>query len=111
MKAICKIQGRSDFLLDLLVKIRQDDLAIQHGAPDELLLHSGGPQSDLAERSLLMGPAIRRYIVRQQPLQRTPVFGSPLRGEIDVQSNPIPIPNKIIPMNKKRLIHMKMGVA
>ena len=91
MKAICVVEGRSDFLLDLLVKTRQEKQVNQYGAPDELLLHSGGPQSDLAQRSLLMGPAIRRYIVRQQPHQKTPVIGSPLRGEIIVQSNPTPM--------------------
>ena len=73
MKAICEIEDRSDFLLDLLVKIRQEEQVSKYGAPDELLLHSGGPQSDLAQRSLLMGPAIRRYIVRQHPQQKVGV--------------------------------------
>jgi anthranilate synthase/aminodeoxychorismate synthase-like glutamine amidotransferase len=89
MKAICEVEDRVDFLLDLLVQTRQAELWGQYGAPDELLLHSGGPQSDLAQRSLLMGPPIRRYIVRQESLPAPPIIGSALKGEIDVQANPL----------------------
>ena len=91
METICEIGGREDFLLDLQVQIRQEKFSIRYGAPDELLLHSGGPQSDLAQQGLLMGPAIRRYIVRQQPIEATVVTGSPLQGEINIRANPHPL--------------------
>ncbi|MDE0708126.1 MAG: chorismate-binding protein [Candidatus Poseidoniales archaeon] len=92
MQAICEVEGRDDFALDLLVKLRQEGIiGGRHGAPDELLLHSGGPQSDLAQRSLLMGPANRRYIVRQQPVESEPTIGSPLQGEINLQASPAPM--------------------
>ena len=91
MKAICEVKGRGDFTLDLLVKLRQEGLGSRYGAPDELLLHSGGPQSDLAQRSLLMGPANCRYIVRQQAVDSNPCIGSALRGEIDIHANPNPM--------------------
>jgi anthranilate synthase/aminodeoxychorismate synthase-like glutamine amidotransferase len=38
-----------------------------------------------------MGPTTRRYIVRQQPIELESTLGSPLCGEIDLQSNPAPI--------------------
>ena len=75
MKAICEIDVREDILLDLQVELRQEEFGHRYGAPDELLLQSGGPQSDLAQRSLLMGPAIRRYLVRQQPIEFLPEMG------------------------------------
>ena len=92
MKALNQVENREDFILDLLTALREDGACGgSYGAPDELLLHSGGPQSDLSKRSLLMGPATRRYIVRQQPLDSHPAIGSPLCGEIDLQTNPAPI--------------------
>jgi len=92
MQAICEVEGRDDFTLDLLVKLRQEGIVgSRYGAPDELLLHSGGPQSDLAQRSLLMGPANRRYIVRQQSVEPELVIGSPLEGEINLQASPAPM--------------------
>ena len=91
MKTICEIEGREDVLLDFQVKLRQEECGHKYGAPDELLLQSGGPQSDLAQRSLLMGPAIRRYLVRQQPADSPPKMGSPLRGEINIQAGPAPL--------------------
>ena len=91
MKAICEVEFREDILLDIQVKLRQEVFSHRYGAPDELLLQSGGPQSDLAQRSLLMGPAVRRYLVRQQPIETLPEMGSPLRGEINIQSAPAPL--------------------
>ncbi|MDG1525234.1 MAG: chorismate-binding protein [Candidatus Thalassarchaeaceae archaeon] len=91
MKSISVVTDRNDFTLDLLVKLRQEKLSSKYGAPDELLLHSGGPQSDLAQRSLLMGPANCRYIVRQQPVESEQRVGSALRGEIDIQAHPTPL--------------------
>ena len=92
MKALSQVENRDDFTLDLLSWLRKEGVfGGRHGAPDELLLHSGGPQSDLSKRSLLMGPATCRYIVRQPPLESHSVMGSPLCGEIDIQSNPSPM--------------------
>ena len=92
MKVLSQVENREGFTLDLLESLRKDGVfGSSHGAPDELLLHSGGPQSDLSKRSLLMGPATRRYIVRQQPLESHSATGSPLSGEIDLQPNPAPI--------------------
>jgi len=62
-----------------------------HGAPDELLLHSGGPHGDLARQSLLMGPTRRRYIVRQSTNDPLPADHSPLAGEIRLQDGPAPL--------------------
>ena len=92
MKIQCEVEHRNDVTLDIMVQIRQTaHFNGKYGAPDELLLHSGGPKNDLAQRSLLMGPTTRRYIVRQQPRESEIVHGSPLRGEINLQSNPAPI--------------------
>ena len=92
MKALNQVENREDFILDLLTALREDGaFEGRYGAPDELLLHSGGPQSDLSKQSLLMGPATRRYIVRQRFLDPHSVEGSPLRGDIDLQTNPTPI--------------------
>ena len=92
MKPLNQVENREDFSLDLLTTLRKEGVFdSSYGAPDELLLHSGGPQSDLSKQSLLMGPATRRYIVRQRPLEPHSVRGSPLRGDIDLQTNPTPI--------------------
>ncbi len=92
MKALCEVEERDALILDLLTQLRQDGMfGGIHGAPDELLLHSGGPESDLSQRSLLMGPATRRYLVRQPSIESYSTIGSPLRGEIDLQSNPAPM--------------------
>jgi len=89
MKALCEVEERDALILDLLTQLRQAGMfGGIHGAPDELLLHSGGPESDLSQRSLLMGPATRRYLVRQPSIELHSTIGSPLRGEIDLQSNP-----------------------
>ncbi|MCS5536395.1 MAG: hypothetical protein NZ802_11115, partial [Candidatus Poseidoniales archaeon] len=89
MKALCEVEERDGLILDLLTQLRQEGMfGGIHGAPDELLLHSGGPESDLSQRSLLMGPATRRYLVRQPSIESHSTIGSPLRGEIDLQSNP-----------------------
>ena len=92
MKAPMVISTRPDLSLDLLVKLRGSRLfSKRFGAPDELLLHSGGPISDLSKRSLVMGPATMRFIVKQplDDIQNTPK--SPLKGDFDLQSNPAPM--------------------
>ena len=91
MNTICLVKERRTLTLDLLAYARQNDLFHQYGAPDELLLHSGGPHSDISRRSLLMGPPTRRYIVRQQPVAEYSTTNSPLRGEIDLKSKLTPI--------------------
>ena len=92
MKAICEVKERDALTLDLLTQLRQEGMfGGIHGAPDELLLHSGGPESDLSQRSLLMGPATRRYLVRQPSIESHSTIGSPLCGEIDLPSNPAPM--------------------
>ena len=91
MNTICVVKERRCLTLDLLAFARQNDLFRQYGAPDELLLHSGGPHSDISRRSLLMGPPTRRYIVRQQPVAEHSTTNSPLRGEIDLKSKLTPI--------------------
>ena len=46
------VQTRPDFSLDLLSHLRHSGLfSSDYGAPDELLLHSGGPNSDLSKRN------------------------------------------------------------
>lgn len=93
MKTICRIETREGFPLDILSSIRQSNhLTAQFGAPDELLLHSGGPEHDLAQRSLILGPALRRYLVRQRVNNspRNPSI-SPLKGQLNVQDAPTPM--------------------
>ena len=91
MKVTCDVALHDSLLLDVLVLIRESkELNLCGQAPDELLLHSGGPQSDLAQRSLLMGPPNRRYIVRQMDSTKVP-NGAPLQGEINLQASPRPI--------------------
>ena len=92
MKIRCEVEHRNDVTLDIMASIRKsEDFVGKFGAPDELLLHSGGPTNDLAQRSLMMGPPNRRYIVRQQSNQSESTHGSPLRGELNLQPNPTPI--------------------
>ena len=102
------VQTRPDFSLDLLSHLRHSGLfSSDYGAPDELLLHSGGPNSDLSKRSLMMGPATMRFIVRQThdstPLQSS----SPLTGDIALQAKPSPMSieieiweNEWVPQNR-----------
>ncbi|MGY8698361.1 MAG: chorismate-binding protein [Candidatus Poseidoniales archaeon] len=58
--------------------------AVHFGGPDDVLLYSGGPQSHLAQYSMLCGPSRKRVLVRQpsqrniSPAQRH----SPLKGEV-----------------------------
>ena len=92
MKPLSQVENREDLTLDLLATLRKEGaFDSRYGSPDELLLHSGGPQSDLSKQSLLMGPSTRRYIVRQRPIEPHSVEGSPLRGDIDLQLNPAPM--------------------
>ncbi|HII48263.1 MAG TPA: hypothetical protein HA330_00100 [Candidatus Thalassarchaeaceae archaeon] len=76
-------------LVDLqrsLRTIRSADLS-----PDELLLHSGGPVSDIARASLLMAPAYHRTLLKQPPpidASEKPSPPSPLNGEIQFPTIP-----------------------
>ena len=89
MRVECWVENKENILLDLIHKIRHDVTAgNQFGAPDELLFHSGGPEHDLARKSMLLGPANRRYIVRQKPTRKPSSALSPLKGELDVQLAP-----------------------
>ncbi len=64
----------------------------EFGAPDELLLHSGGPEHDLAQKSLILGPPIRRYLVKQNPTDSSNnLQHSPLKGQLQVQNAPCPM--------------------
>ena len=88
----CWVEDREDIPLDLMYNIRQDKSKMRHfGAPDELLLHSGGPAHDLAGKSMILGPTNRRYLVRQKYAKSPSPTLSPLQGELDVQSAPSPM--------------------
>jgi anthranilate synthase len=92
MKMQMMAQSRPDFSLDLLAHLREGHVfSSNFGAPDELLLHSGGPTSDLSKCSLLMGPATMRFIVRQTVDKSVQQSCSPLSGEINLQSKPTPV--------------------
>jgi anthranilate synthase/aminodeoxychorismate synthase-like glutamine amidotransferase len=71
-------------------------------APDELLLHSGGPISDLSQISILMAPPTHRTLFRQ-PENETPLSNNlnPLYGEIDFQTSAPLIVEKQIWSNSK----------
>ena len=58
--------------------------AVHYGGPDELLFYSGGPQSHLAQFSILCGPSQKRVLVRQPSQKNTPSAQqhSPLNGEV-----------------------------
>ena len=58
--------------------------AVHFGGPDELLLYSGGPQSHLAQFSMLCGPSRKRVLVRQPSQRKIPPAQqhSPLKGEV-----------------------------
>ncbi len=92
MKTQMAIKTRPNLSIDLLAYLRECGLySSKYGAPDELLLHSGGPTSDLSKRSLLMGPATMRFIVRQPHRVTAQRPCSPLLGDIDLQSSPAPM--------------------
>ncbi|MEE2758731.1 MAG: chorismate-binding protein [Candidatus Thermoplasmatota archaeon] len=92
MENISVISKRSDILLDILPYFRANNLFSScFGAPDEILLHSGGPISDLSEQSMLMGPANLRFIVKQQKEHLVQTIKSPLEGEIQLQPKLSPL--------------------
>ena len=65
------------------------------GSPDELLELSGGPTSELAQNSLLMGPPRLRAIARQPSRSMLPegdkTDGSPLEGKPKLGPPPAPL--------------------
>ncbi|HIF03926.1 MAG TPA: hypothetical protein EYQ80_00460, partial [Candidatus Poseidoniales archaeon] len=94
MAVLCSVGESALIALDLLAHLRAANLLGEtnlHGAPDELLLHSGGPQSDIARSSLLMGPATMRFIVRQPAATPLDADHSPLQGELRLRAGPAPI--------------------
>ena len=63
--------------------------AFRFGAPDRLMLVSGGPVSHLAQWSLVAAPAIKRVVVRQPSRQHMPAAEShePLDGDLRLVEN------------------------
>ncbi|CAL1129289.1 unnamed protein product [Cladocopium goreaui] len=52
-------------------------------APDQLMLHSGGPVTDVASSTLLAGPPMLRFLAKQPQVGRTvPARNSPLQGQL-----------------------------
>jgi len=66
--------------------------AVYFGGPDELLFHSGGPQSHLAQFSILCGPSRKRVLVRQPNQTNVPPAQqhSPLKGEVRLMKEKLP---------------------
>ena len=76
-----------------LISIQRElrsSLSDQH-APDELLLHSGGPLSDISQSSLLMGPPSHRTIfIQPENHQSSSINRNPLDGDLTFHaSNPL----------------------
>jgi len=66
--------------------------AVHFGGPDELLLYSGGPQSHLAQFSMLCGPSQKRVLVHQPSPENHPPAQqhSPLKGELRLKKEKLP---------------------
>ena len=79
---------RPEWMVDLAVHLRAKGLlgpsAAHWGAPDEVLLHSGGAASDIARRCVLLGPPTTRLIARQPTREAMPIAppSAPLDGEV-----------------------------
>ncbi len=85
------ISSDDNIALDLLAHLRESSLigeaegVREYGAPDELLMHSGGPLSDISRYSMLAGPCMVRYVARQPSRDDIPALvadHSPLAGEL-----------------------------
>jgi anthranilate synthase len=85
------ISSDDNIALDLLAHLREYSLigeaegVREYGAPDELLMHSGGPLSDISRYSMLAGPCMVRYVARQPSRDEIPALvadHSPLAGEL-----------------------------
>ena len=65
------------------------DGAFRFGAPDRLLLVSGGPVSHLATWSLVAAPAIKRVVIRQPSRHHMPAAEphEPLTGDLRLMDN------------------------
>ena len=78
----------SENLLSLNAHWREKGLigekAVHFGGPDELLLYSGGPNTHLAQFSILCGPSRKRVLVKQPSRNKVPAGKkhSPLNGEV-----------------------------
>jgi len=57
-------------------------------SPDELLLLSGGPISDISRMSLIAGPPRTRVLLRQPDEVESPVQGSALEGSLNLSTPP-----------------------
>lgn len=85
-------------MLALVEELRKNKLLgtkNRWGSSDELLELSGGPTSDLAEFSLLMGPPALRAVARQPHRDMLPAGdlndGSPLTGKPQLGPDPAPL--------------------
>ena len=65
------------------------DGAFRFGAPDRVMLVSGGPVSHLAKWSLVAAPAVKRVVVRQPSRQHMPAAEphEPLAGDLRLMEN------------------------
>jgi anthranilate synthase len=68
-------------------------MALRFGAPDRVMLLSGGPATHLARWSLLAAPARKRVVVRQPSRDLLPAAPphSPLNGDLRLVSNAPPL--------------------
>lgn len=57
--------------------------AIHYGAPDHMVMLSGGPASHLSRYSILCGPSKKRLVVRQPDIPQAPAH-QPSKGEIQL---------------------------
>jgi len=83
------VAADEDIVLDLQQRLREmRSEAWPEAAPDEMLLLSGGPVSDLAGRSLIAGPPHMRVVLRQPEEVEPRPSGDALRGELDIAAPP-----------------------
>ena len=75
--------------------------AVHFGGPDDVLLYSGGPQSHLAQYSMLCGPSRKRVLVRQP--SQSKYFTCPTTQSIERRS---PIGKR---RNYRLLLKLKNG--
>ena len=60
--------------------------AIKYGAPDKIILNSGGPATDLAKNSILCGPTNTRIVVKQPKSESLDKPNNALEGKINLIS-------------------------
>tara|TARA_B100000900_G_scaffold414730_1_gene442236 strand:+ start:881 stop:3121 length:2241 start_codon:yes stop_codon:yes gene_type:complete len=85
----------SDRLMAIVEALETNQLtgegAFRFGAPDRLMLVSGGPVSHLAKWSLIAAPATKRVVVRQPLRQQLPAAEPhrPLEGDLRLVNNEV----------------------